>query len=126
MCSLVHSDYLIVLSALITENLSTFKTIFDKRIRSKIVLAILTIALLTLPAVLSHGIVPVSAVTSSTTSTEQLVPDYSAAYIGQVVVSSLPAPSVSDVTALSLPNLSLSEQPQTGITDPAVIISPGS
>jgi len=75
---------------------------------------------------MSHSILPVSAVTSSTTSTEQLVTDYSAVYTGQVVVSSLPAPSVSGVTALSLPNLSLSEQAQTAAPDPVVIISPGS
>src|SRR5205807_3607215 len=124
MCSLVHIDHFRVLSVALLEKLSIVKNLLDHHRLTKIIPAFLTIALLTLPAVLSHSIVPVSAVTSSTTSTEQLVPDYSAAYIGQVVVSSLPAPSVSDVAALSLPSLSLSEQPQTGLIDPAVIISP--
>ena len=104
--------------------MSTIKNSLDQHRLTKIIPTVLTIVLLTLPAVMSHGIVPVSA--STNTSTEQLVTDYSAAYIGQVVVSSLPAPSVSDVTALSLPDLSLSEQPQTGATDPVAIISPGS
>ncbi len=106
--------------------MSTVKNLLDHHRLTKIIPAVLTIALLTLPAVMSHSIVPVSAVTNSSTSTEQLIPDYSAVYTGQVVVSSLPSPSVSDVGALSLPNLSLSEQPQTGLPDPAVIISPGS
>src|SRR5712692_5613883 len=104
--------------------MSTVKNFLDQHRLTKIIPALLTIALLTLPAVLSHSIVPVSA--STNTSTEQLVTDYSAVYTWQVVVSSLPTPSVSDVIPLSLPNLSLSEQAQTAAPDPAVVISPGS
>jgi len=103
--------------------LSTVKNPLDQHRLTKIIPIVLTIALLTLPVVLSHAIVPVSA---STDTTEQLVTDYSAAYIGQVVVSSLPAPSVSDVNALSLPDLSLSEQAQTVSTAPVAVVSPGS
>src|SRR5256885_5260260 len=104
--------------------LSTVKNSLDQHRLTKIIPTVLTIALLTLPAVLSHAVVPVSA--STNTSTEQLVTDYSAAYIGQVVVSSLPAPSVSDVIDLGLPDLSLSEQAQTVATDPVAVVSPGS
>ena len=104
--------------------LSTVKSVPSNHRLARIIPTVLTMALLTLPAVLSHAIVPVSA--STDTSTEQLVTDYSAAYIGQVAVSSLPAPSVSDVGALSLPDLSLSEQAQTVSTAPVVVVSPGS
>src|SRR5256885_776486 len=121
--SCIHGSYLFYHSSF-ERKLSTVKNPFDQYRLTKIIPTVLTIALLTLPAVLTHAIVPVSA--STNTSTEQLVTDYSAAYIGQVVVSSLSAPGVSDIGALSLPDLSLSEQAQTVATDPVAIVSPGS
>src|SRR2546422_6276037 len=99
---LYTSIILVVLSEAIAEKLSTVKKLLNQHRLAKIIPAVLTIALLTLPAVLSHSIVPVSAVTSSTTSTEQLVTDYSAQYVGQVNVSTLPAPTDSIAAPLSL------------------------
>src|SRR5207249_7136885 len=127
MCSLVHSHYLIVLGASVAEKLSTVKSLLNQHRLTKIIPAVLTIALLTLPAVLSHSIVPVSAVTSSTTSTAQLVTDYSAQYVGQVNVGTLPAPTDSIAAQLSLPDMSLSTQTQSGNLDPSfAVVTPGS
>jgi hypothetical protein len=106
--------------------LSTVKNSLDQRRLTKVIPIVLTIVLLTLPAVLSHSIVLVSANTSSgTTSTEQLVTDYTAQYVGTVNVASLPAPSASDATPLSMPDLSLSLQDQSS-TDPLAVVTPGS
>src|SRR6059036_1811245 len=81
------------------------------------------IVLLGLPLVLSHSIVPSAG--GTTTTTEQLVTDNTAQYIGKVNVAALPTPTEGTVTTLSLPDLSLSTQQQVG-TDPAPIVTPGS
>ena len=127
MCSLVHSDYLIVLGASVAEKLSPVKSLLNHHRLTKIIPAVLTIALLTLPAVLSHSIVPVFAVTSSATSTEQLVTDYSAVFVGQVNVATLPASTEGIDTPLGLPDLSLATQGQSGAADPSfAVVTPGS
>ena len=127
MCSLVHSDYLIVLGASVAEKLSPVKSLLNHHRLTKIIPAVLTIALLTLPAVLSHSIVPVFAVTSSATSTEQLVTDYSAVFVGQVNVATLPASTEGIDTPLGLPDLSLATQAQSGAADPSfAVVTPGS
>jgi len=127
MCSLVHSHYLIVLGASVAEKLSTVKSLLNHHRLTKIIPAVLTIALLTLPAVLSHSIVPVFAVTSSATSTEQLVTDYSAVFVGQVNVATLPASTEGIDTPLGLPDLSLATQGQSGAADPSfAVVTPGS
>src|SRR5438445_1394025 len=126
MCSLVHIDHFRVLSVALLEKLSIVKNLLDHHILAKIIPAFLTIALLTLPAVLSHSIVPVSAVTSSTTSTEQLATEY-AQYVGQVNVGALHAPTDSIAAPLSLPDMSLSTQTQSGTPDPSfAVVTPGS
>ena len=105
--------------------LSTVKNSLDQYRLTKIIPTVLTIALLTLPAVSSHAIVPVSA--STDTSTDQLVTDYSAQYVGQVNVSTLPAPTDSIAAPLSLPDMSLSTQTQSGTPDPSfAVVTPGS
>src|SRR2546422_1331252 len=81
------------------------------------------IVLLGLPVVLSHSIVP--SASGTTTTTEQLLTDNTAQYIGQVNVAALVTPTEGSVTPLSLPDLSLSTQQQVG-TDPAPIVTPGS
>jgi hypothetical protein len=103
--------------------LLTVKSLFDNRRLTKIIPALLTIALLTLPGVLSH-----SAVRGDTNnSTEQLITEYSAVYIGTVNVAALPAPTEGTAVPLSLPDFSLSEQVQPGTTDPSfMVVSPGS
>ena len=101
--------------------MSTFKSLFDKRRLTKIVLAILAIALLSLPGVISHSVVR----GSTTTSVEQLVIDYSAVYVGQVNVALLPAPTDDTASPLGLPDLSLSTQEQVG-ADPLAVVTPGS
>jgi len=126
MCSLVHIDHFRVLSVALLEKLSIVKNLLDHHRLTKIIPAFLTIALLTLPAVLSHSIVPVSAVTSSTTSTEQLATEY-AQYVGQVNVGALPAPTDSIAAPLSLPDMSLSTKTQSGTLDPSfAVVTPGS
>ncbi len=105
--------------------MSTFKNFLDRRRLAKIIPAVLTIALLALPGVLSHSVVP-SARGSTTTSTEQLIPEYSAVYVGQVNVAALPVPTEGIAAPLSLPDLSVSTQ-QQAVTDPPVsIVTPGS
>jgi hypothetical protein len=82
------------------------------------------IVVLTLPVFLPHIMVP--SARGDTTSTEQLLPDYSAQYITQVIVNNLPTPTGSDETPLTLPNLSLTEQTETGTADPAfAVVTPG-
>lgn len=83
---------------------------------------VLTIAILTLPLFLSHGLFAVGA---STSTTLQLVPDPSAVYVGQVNVQTLPSPSDENISPVALPDLSLSTQEQVG-TDPLTIVTPGS
>ncbi|HZY48113.1 MAG TPA: hypothetical protein VFE96_09990, partial [Candidatus Bathyarchaeia archaeon] len=95
----------------------------DNQRLAKTTAAVLTIALLTLPAVLSHSIIPTAH--GNTTATEQLVTDYTAQYIGQVNVASLPVSTEGTVTPVGLPSLALSEQAQS-IVDPAPIVTPGS
>ena len=102
--------------------MSTAKNLLNRPRLTKIIPAVLTIALLTLPGVLSHSVVRGDTTTSST---EQLITEYSAAYIGQVNVAGLPAPTEGTLTPLSLPDLSVSTQAQS-VTDPATIVTPGS
>src|SRR3989442_10793063 len=118
MCSLVYIDHLIVLSVPIAEKLSTVKNLFKKDRLPKIILAVLTIALLTLPGVLSQSVVR----GDTNTSTEQLTPDYTAVYIGTVNVATLPIPTEGTAPPLSLPDFSLAEQVQSGTTDPLFAI----
>jgi len=106
--------------------LSSLKSFFDKHRLPNIIPAVLTIALLTLPVVLSHSAVAVSASTSSSATAEQLITDDTAEYIGQVNVGALPTPNVSEVTPTGLPDLSLATQTQSGTPDPPAIITPGS
>ena len=106
--------------------MSTLKSFFDKHRLPNIIPAVLTIALLTLPVVLSHSAVAVSASTSSSATAEQLITDDTAEYIGQVNVGALPTPSVSEVIPTGLPDLSLATQTQSGTPDPPAIITPGS
>ena len=106
--------------------MSTLKSFFDKHRLPNIIPAVLTIALLTLPVVLSHSAVAVSASTSSSATAEQLITDDTAEYIGQVNVGALPTPNVSEVTPTGLPDLSLATQTQSGTPDPPAIITPGS
>src|SRR5947208_1130264 len=86
------------------------------------------IALLSLPAVLSHSTVAGSITTSSntTTSTEQLNSEY-AELIGQVNVGALPVPTGSTATPLSLdlPQLSMSTKVQAS-SNQFTVITPGS
>src|SRR5437016_4085674 len=86
------------------------------------------IALLSLPAVLSHSTVAGSITTSSntTTSTEQLNSEY-AELIGQVNVGALPVPTGSTATSLSLelPQLSMSTKVQAS-SNQFTLITPGS
>ena len=106
--------------------MSSLKSFFDKHRLPNIIPAVLTIALLTLPVVLSHSAVAVSASTSSSATAEQLITDDTAEYIGQVNVGALPTPNVSEVTPTGLPDLSLATQTQSGTPDPPAIITPGS
>lgn len=71
---------------------------------------------------MSHGLI---AVTASSSTTQQLVPDTSAVYVGQVNVQTLPPPTDESNSLLSVPALSLSTQDQIG-TDPLAIVTPGS
>src|SRR5947208_3973992 len=86
------------------------------------------IALLSLPAVLSHSTVAGSITTSSntTTSTEQLNSEY-AELIGQVNIGALPVPTGSTATPLSLelPQLSMSTKVQAS-SNQFTVITPGS
>jgi len=84
---------------------------------------VLIIAILALPVLLSHSVVTVTG--SSSTSTEQLSPEYSAVYVGQINVATLPSPTEESATPISLPDLSLSTQTQVG-NDPLAVITPGS
>jgi hypothetical protein len=102
--------------------LSTAKNLLDRPRLTKIIPAVLTIALLTLPGVLSHSVVRGD---TNTSSTEQLITEYSAAYVGQVNVAGLPTPTEATLTPLGLPDLSVSTQAQS-VTDPATIVTPGS
>src|SRR3989441_4981081 len=107
--------------------LSTVKSFLGRHKLTKTIPTVVIIALLTLPVILSHGAVAASASTSSSaTSTEQLLTDYTAQYIGQVNVAALPTPTEGTVTPLSLPDLSLSTQQQVGTDPPAPIVTPGS
>src|SRR3989442_1690632 len=84
------------------------------------------IALLTLPVVFSPGVTAVttSASAGTTTSTEQLT-STQAEFIGEVDVSALPAPIESIATPLSLPQLSMSTQTQSGAGG-FTVVTPGS
>src|SRR2546426_788597 len=107
--------------------LSTVKSFLGRHKLTKTIPTVVIIALLTLPVILSHGAVAASASTSSSaTSTEQLLTDYTAQYIGQVNVAALLTPTEGTVTPLSLPDLSLSTQQQVGSDPPAPIVTPGS
>ena len=106
--------------------LSNVKSLLGQHKLNKTISIVVTIALLTLPAILSHSAVSASTSTGgSATSTEQLITDYTAQYIGQVNVGALPAPSASDATPVGLPDLSLTTQTQSGTPDPPAIITPG-
>src|SRR3989442_12150563 len=123
MCSVVHVDHFSCTGVTFLGKLSTTKIHFDKHKLSKVIPAVLAIALLTLPGILSHSVVR----GDSTTSTEQLVTKYSAAFIGTVNVATLPASTEGIDIPLSLPDLSLSEQVQPGTTDPSfAVVTPGS
>src|SRR2546428_9668477 len=107
--------------------LSTVKSFLGRHKLTKTIPTVVIIALLTLPVILSHSVVAASASTSSSaTSAEQLLTDYTAQYIGQVNVAALPPPTEGTVTPLSLPDLSLSTQQQVGSDPPAPIVTPGS
>src|SRR2546428_5033107 len=107
--------------------LSTVKSFLGRHKLTKTIPTVVIIALLTLPVILSHSVVAASTSTSSSaTSTEQLLTDYTAQYIGQVNVAALPPPTEGTVTPLSLPDLSLSTQQQVGTDPPAPIVTPGS
>ena len=82
----------------------------------------LAIALLTLPMIMSHSPIGVAAATSSG---QQLVPEYSAVYLGQVNVQALPTPSDESNSPVDMPDISLSTQEQVG-ADPLAIVTPGS
>jgi len=84
------------------------------------------IALLTLPVVFSPSVTAVttSASAGTTTSTEQLT-STQAEFIGEVDVSALPAPIESIATPLSLPQLSMSTQTQSGAGG-FTVVTPGS
>src|SRR3989449_5745627 len=84
------------------------------------------IALLTLPVVFSPSVTAVTTSPSAgtTTSTEQLT-NTQAEFIGEVDVSALPAPIESIATPLSLPQLSMSTQTQSGAGG-FTIVTPGS
>src|SRR5256712_9963919 len=86
--------------------LSTVKSFLGRHKLTKTIPTVVIIALLTLPVILSHGAVAASASTSSSaTSTEQLLTDYTAQYIGQVNVAALPPPTEGTVAPLSLPEI---------------------
>src|SRR5947208_12673305 len=105
---------------------SNVKSLLGQHKLNKTISIVVTIALLPLPAILSHSAVSASTSTGgSATSTEQLITDYTAQYIGQVNVGALPAPSASDATPVGLPDLSLTTQTQSGTPDPPAIITPG-
>src|SRR2546425_7450513 len=107
--------------------LSTVKSFLGRHKITKTIPTVVIIALLTLPVILSHSVVAASASTSSSaTSAEQLLTDYTAQYIGQVNVAALPPPTEGTVAPLSLPDLSLSTQQQVGTDPPAPIVTPGS
>src|SRR2546426_3529685 len=84
------------------------------------------IALLTLPVVFSPSVTAVttSASAGTTTSTEQLT-STQAEFIGEVDVNALPAPIESIATPLSLPQLSMSTQTQSGAGG-FTVVTPGS
>jgi len=106
--------------------LSNVKSLLGQHKLNKTISIVVTIALLTLPAILPHSAVSASTSTGgSATSTEQLMTDYTAQYIGQVNVGALPAPSASDATPVGLPDLSLTTQTQSGTPDPPAIITAG-
>src|SRR2546427_8137630 len=100
-----------------------FRKIMQNR-RSSTLFVATFIVLLGLPLVLSHSIVPSAG--GTTTTTEQLVTDSTAQYIGKVTVAALPTPTEGTVTPLSLPDLSLPTQQQVGTDPPAPIVTPGS
>src|SRR2546425_8611558 len=107
--------------------LSTVKSFLGRHKLTKTIPTVVIIALLTLPVILSHSVLAASASTSSSaTSTEQLLTDYTAQYIGQVNVAALPTSTEGTVAPLSLPDLSLSTQQQVGTDPPAPIVTPGS
>src|SRR2546430_218815 len=107
--------------------LSTVKSFLGRHKLTKTIPTVVIIALLTLPVIISHSVVAASVGTSSSaTSTEQLLTDYTAQYIGQVNVAALPTPTEGTVAPLSLPDLSLSTQQQIGTDPPAPIVTPGS
>ncbi len=106
--------------------LSNVKSLLGQHKLNKTISIVVTIALLTLPAILPHSAVSASTSTGgSATSTEQLMTDYTAQYIGQVNVGALPSPSASDATPVGLPDLSLTTQTQSGTPDPPAIITAG-
>src|SRR2546426_1896797 len=107
--------------------LSTVKSFLGRHKLTKTIPTVVIIALLTLPVILSHSVVAASTSTSSSaTSTEQLLTDYTAQYIGQVNVAALPPSTECTFAALSLPDLPLSPKQQEGAAPPAPIVTPGS
>src|SRR5438132_12520943 len=88
--------------------------------------AMIFIALLTLPVVFSPSVTAVttSASAGTTTSTEQLT-NTQAEFIGEVDVSALPAPIEGIATPLSLPQLSMYTQTQSGAGG-FTVVTPGS
>ena len=103
--------------------MSTINFLKNNRL-NKAMSIVLAISLLLLPTLLSHGLITVSATT--TTSTQPLVTETSAVYVGQVDVQTLPSPNDDSSGPLNaLPELSLSAQEQVG-TDPLAIVTPGS
>ena len=91
-----------------------------------ILFTVTIIALLTLPVVFSPSVTAVttSASAGTTTSTEQLT-NTQAEFIGEVDVSALPLPIESIATPLSLPQLSMSTQTQSGAGG-FTVVTPGS
>jgi len=103
--------------------LSTVKNTLNNHKLRNAASAVLAITLLALPVFMSHGLV--AATTAPATSTVQLVTDYSAVYIGQVNVATLPPPNDESNSPLILPDVSLSTQEQVG-SDPLALVTPGS
>src|SRR2546425_1300192 len=91
-----------------------------------ILFAMTFIALLTVPVVFSPSVTAVTTSPSAgtTTSTEQLT-NTQAEFIGEVDVNALPAPIESIATPLSLPQLSMSTQTQSGAGG-FTVVTPGS
>src|SRR2546422_5739075 len=91
-----------------------------------ILFALPSIALLTVPVLFPPRApaVTTSASAGTTTSTEQLT-NTQAEFIGEVDVSALPAPIESIATPLSLPQLSMSTQTQSGAGG-FTVVTPGS